>query len=541
MDAKFMKIKKLIIPTITMLIMCSQIMGCASVSSKEMVEMLREGSTIEIEVAVPSYYEEEQGTESNLAWTELGSQSNYQEFRMGFDDLFKVMSFDQGKKNGPCYIDLEGNWTNNSTLHYAMQNKVFMDILKDSDTIKSLTEYVQSNYVDVDESDEKTIRDIAINAYFSLFDDNEVGYANKNSTLTRGEFLAGLVKSDTPVDATIQSNSDLVALVGSDSEQVKLASQALDDSYLDVESKSLDKTTFNGTITRAEAIYIIVQRYFSEEYAQVTGKEKSYSDTANAQDIALRAGIKDKKTNEVPDRWKAGILSLMVNEPNKGMDDELYKAMVVSKQIGLIESEESNWDEALTKGEAIELIINANKAIVARDGYAVDAEIGLNEGVSLNRGNAGNTDTEIEGANGTSEDIELPGEIVEGTALTQEEIEALVASAPTDAYKKNLEAYQEIMETGSWEVPGQGGQAIITEVVGKPGDTSWRQMTDEEARAYKEEKPGSAVGEAELNAGTWSRVYGGKLYFNPYEYEKAIQDNYNPADDGANAEILYFD
>lgn len=387
MDAKFMKIKKLIIPTITMLIMCSQIMGCASVSSKEMVEMLREGSTIEIEVAVPSYYEEEQGTESNLAWTELGSQSNYQEFRMGFDDLFKVMSFDQGKKNGPCYIDLEGNWTNNSTLHYAMQNKVFMDILKDSDTIKSLTEYVQSNYVDVDESDEKTIRDIAINAYFSLFDDNEVGYANKNSTLTRGEFLAGLVKSDTPVDATIQSNSDLVALVGSDSEQVKLASQALDDSYLDVESKSLDKTTFNGTITRAEAIYTIVQRYFSEEYAQATGKEKSYSDTANAQDIALRAGIKDKKTNEVPDRWKAGILSLMVNEPNKGMDDELYKAMVVSKQIGLIESEESNWDEALTKGEAIELIINVNKAIVQRDGYKVDAEIGLNEGVSLNRGN----------------------------------------------------------------------------------------------------------------------------------------------------------
>ena len=97
------------------------------------------------------------------------------------------------------------------------------------------------------------------------------------------------------------------------------------------------------------------------------------------------------------------------------------------------------------------------------------------------------------------------------------------------------------METGSWEVPGQGGLAIITEVVGKPGDTSWRQMTDEEAQAYKEEKPGSAVGEAELNAGTWSRIYGGKLYFNPYEYQKAMQDNYNPADDGANAEILYFD
>ena len=143
--------------------------------------------------------------------------------------------------------------------------------------------------------------------------------------------------------------------------------------------------------------------------------------------------------------------------------------------------------------------------------------------------------------NNLADNEEVEDNIVENEPLTQEELDALIASAPTDAYKKNLEAYQEIMETGSWEVPGQGGLAIITEVVGKPGDTSWRQMTDEEAQAYKEEKPGSAVGEAELNAGTWSRIYGGKLYFNPYEYQKAMQDNYNPADDGANAEILYFD
>lgn len=160
-------------------------------------------------------------------------------------------------------------------------------------------------------------------------------------------------------------------------------------------------------------------------------------------------------------------------------------------------------------------IINANKAIVARDGYAVDLEIGLNEGQAIDREGA----TEIEGANGTSEDIELPGEIVEGTALTQEEIDQLKASAK-DIYQEGIEAYQQIMEEGSWEVPGQGGQSIISEVVGKPGDTSWRQMTDEEARAYMEEKPGSQIGKAELNAGTWNKLFNGKLYFNPYEYEK---------------------
>lgn len=508
--------------------MCSQIMGCASVSSKEMVELLREGSTIEIEVAVPSYYEEEQGTESTLAWTELGSQSNYQEFRMGFDDLFRVMSFDQGKKNGPCYIDLEGNWTNNSTLYYAMQNKVFVDILKDSDTLTDLTEYVQNNYVDVDEIDEKTVRNTAINAYFSLFDDNEVGYANMNSTLTRGEFLAGLVKSDTQVDAGIQANDALVDLVGNDSEQVKIASQALDNSYLDVESKSLDATTFNGTITRAEAVYAIVQRYFSNEYAAVKDNDKAYKDTGNAQDIASRAGIKDKKTNEAPDRWKAGVLSLMTNEPQKGMDKELFKAMVVSKQLGLIEGEESNWDEALTKGEAIELIVRANQAIATRDGYAIDAELGLNEGQVIDRETDDNEQVDTTGANGTSESIELPGDIVEGTALTQEEIDELKATATTDMAKRGVDAYESITQTGSW-TNSQG--AVATEVVGKPGDTSWRQMTDEEAQAALDKNINDIIAKAELKAGTWNKFWDGKIYFNPYEYYNDILEYTESAPD----------
>lgn len=489
-----------------------------------MVELLREGSTIEIEVAVPSYYEEEQGTESTLAWTELGSQSNYQEFRMGFDDLFRVMSFDQGKKNGPCYIDLEGNWTNNSTLHFAMQNKVFVDILKDSDTIKELTEYVQNNYIDVDETDEKNVRNVAINAYFSLFDDNEVGYANMNSTLTRGEFLAGLVKSDTQVDTTIQADDKLIDLVGVDNEQVKLASQALDNSYLDVESKSLDSTTFNGTITRAEAIYTIVQRYFSNEYAAVKDNDKAYKDTGNAQDIASRAGIKDKKTGEVPDRWKAGVLSLMVNEPQKGMDNELYKAMVVSKQLGLISDEESNWDEALTKGEAIELILRANEAIAQRDGYATDAELGLNEGQAIDREN-NNEQVDSTGANGSQGSIEdiNESEIVEGTALTQEEIDALKATATTDMAKRGIEIYESMESTGSWTNPESGTVYTKDDMVGTLGDTSWRQMTDEEAQAALDKDINDIIAKAELKAGTWNKYWDGKVYFNPYKYVEAIE------------------
>ena len=155
----------------------------------------------------------------------------------------------------------------------------------------------------------------------------------------------------------------------------------------------------------------------------------------------------------------------------------------------------------------------------------------LNEGQAIDR-EAG---TEIEGANGTSEDIELPGEIVEGTALTQEEIDQLKASAG-DAYKGRIEGYQQIMEEGTWVVPETGGMTC-SEVVGKPGDTSWRQMTDEEARAYMEEKPGSSIGEAELMNGTWSALFKGKLYFNPYEYEKAMKEAVSQVDSFTEADV----
>lgn len=145
-----------------------------------------------------------------------------------------------------------------------------------------------------------------------------------------------------------------------------------------------------------------------------------------------------------------------------------------------------------------------------------------------------NEQVDTTGANGTSQDIEVDGEIVEGTALTQEELESLLASAQTDGYKERIEGYQQIMETGSWVVPETGGMTC-SEVVGKPGDTSWRQMTDEEAKAYQEKYPYSQIGKAELNAGTWSKLWNGKLYFNPYEYEKAIGNSQQEDIDSGNA------
>ena len=53
MSGKFMNVKRIIIPTLTMIIITSQLMGCASVSQDEALNLLRQGDQIEIEIATP--------------------------------------------------------------------------------------------------------------------------------------------------------------------------------------------------------------------------------------------------------------------------------------------------------------------------------------------------------------------------------------------------------------------------------------------------------------------------------------------------------
>ena len=67
MSGKFMRIKKLILPTLTMVIIASQLMGCAATNESELLQMLNTGQQIEIEIATP--ISEEQGEEKTLDWT----------------------------------------------------------------------------------------------------------------------------------------------------------------------------------------------------------------------------------------------------------------------------------------------------------------------------------------------------------------------------------------------------------------------------------------------------------------------------------------
>ena len=381
MSGKFMKIKRIVIPTITLIIMTSQLLGCSSVTSKEMLDMIDRQEAIVIEVPEP--ISEEQGTTIEYEWTELASLTTYPEFRTTFDDTFNIVPYGTGGKAGTVYIDLSGNQTNNSTLYNALMNQKFAEAWNNTDNIKKIISAVKDTYVDID-SDTEAIT-AALNAYFNLTSDAEPNYYNGNSTLTRGEYLGMLYRASTPVE-DLTDKSGLTESI-EDTDTALFASQIADKSYLTTADSSLNTSTFNSTITRAEAIYTIVQEYYADEYKSVTGKENCYTDAKNGGNIAEKAGFitKDKKTGEVTEKkyWKSYELSYSMQNEAKGMPTDLYKALVVAKNHNLITGDECHWSDGLTKTEAINLITSVYEDLAETNGYINNAERGNATGESI--------------------------------------------------------------------------------------------------------------------------------------------------------------
>ncbi len=354
MSGKFMKIEKIIIPTLTAVMIASQLTGCAVASQSELLTMLQNGEQIEIEVAVPAYAEQEQGTESTIQWVELASLTTNGVLRDGWDDVIGIVKTDKGK-NGLLYVNAEGMNENNNTLSVVMHNREFQKLLESEDSQRSLSTYVAGQYVDVDEVTERSeiLKQvyIGINGYFNLIPDNEVSYANGNSVITRAEALAMVFRADTPV-SELSSPTSLTDAVGENPLNL-YAQGALADSYLDLTSKSLNNLTYNGSITRAEYIYLLMHRYFRDELSAAAPNSQTFTDAKDGGDIAT----KQKFDTALPN-WKSYELTYALQNPDDGLPTELYKGLVVAKELGII-TDETRWDEPITQSDAIELLCKA--------------------------------------------------------------------------------------------------------------------------------------------------------------------------------------
>lgn len=376
MSGKFMSVKRIVIPTITMIIIASQLLGCAAATQSEMLQMINNGDAIEIEIANP--INQEEGAEISVEWTQLDQLTSQPTLRGSMDDIFKIVPFGENSKNGVFYVNLAGEQDGNNTLYNVFANSKFRDDYWNNVAIQSsLAEAAANNYADVEytEGDFQTAMLSAINGYFNILNDSEAGYANMDSTLTRLEAMAAIFKAENPVTDNLSIDAEFNAAVDSSNtnEYTVFASNLSEQSYLDISSGSLDNMTANGTITRGELAYMLVQQYFKADYDKADPKATCYSDAVNGGNIAQEQKFIEDATSKL--HWQSYELSYAINNPDKGCPERMYKALVVAFDKGIITGSECRWDEGVTKADLLEMLTNAYLAMPTQ----ISAERGVGE------------------------------------------------------------------------------------------------------------------------------------------------------------------
>lgn len=399
-----MSVKRVIVPTITMLIIASQLMGCSSVSQSEMLQMINQGDAIEIEVAVP--LNQEQGTEKTVEWTQLDQLTSQPELRSSMENIFKIVAFGDNSKNGVFYVNLDGEQDGNNTLYNVFANNKFREGYWNNVAVqRELAQASAENYADIDyeEGNYKRAMLAGINGYFNILNDSETGFANMDSTITRLEAMSALFKAENPVTDTLSEDNEFREAVdtGNTNEYTIFASNLSEQSYLDIGSGSLDSHTANGTITRGELVYMIVQEYFKTEYDNVDIKGECYADTVNGGNIAVAQKFIEGENKK--EHWQSYELSYALQNPDKGCPERMYKALLVANEKEIIVDKDSRWEEGATKEDLLETLTNAYLALPSQ----VSAERGTGEAPVQSEAPTTEHEETGELGNGTSEDAEL--------------------------------------------------------------------------------------------------------------------------------------
>lgn len=279
------------------------------------------------------------GSGLTISWTPVGELTDHAELRASIDKYLGVTG--EGKsKQGSLYTNIKGKNDYNNVFSVAMNNSA---VKKALNTNKNFIANAACNsYTDLDIDDEEKCVNMALNAYFNLLPDGTE--ANADASLTRAQFMAMVMRADTPV-TEIQTDTAFEKSVGQ-SEYNKYAQSVNKDSYL-----TLNNQLYNSSMTRAEAVYTIVSRYYADSLKNASSSASCYTDAKDGGAVA--------KSD------RASALNNSISNPDSGMDRELYKSLCVAKEKNLLTSARSRWDEAITKNEAIALLrsVYTNKLV----------------------------------------------------------------------------------------------------------------------------------------------------------------------------------
>lgn len=345
MSGKYMKIKRVIIPTLTMVMLSSMLFGCASATKQDTYNMLQESTEIELEYAVPDYDNAEESKVELLPWLQLASLETHPELRTAFEELLGVTVSEDGTKTGIIYTEETGKANQNNTLFNALgKNNLFIDTIRDTEKSEKIESIASDNYTDIE--DNQSIAAV-INAYFELLPDQSEGQFDGDSTISRAQAMTLLMRAITPVNdqQAPETDSDFTAKVG-ETTYTDFAAPMNDYCYINT-SNGLNEKSFESTMSRGEYIYMLTKALFGDEYSsrlEEAGKEETDVDSVTFTTLKDGGDVTYQEA---------------LNSNDKGLPTDMFNIFKKAAAIGFVTEDSLNWDEAITKSEAINLFIDA--------------------------------------------------------------------------------------------------------------------------------------------------------------------------------------
>lgn len=345
MSGKYMKVKKIVIPTLTLILISSMLFGVSACSKKEAKNMSQQASEIEIEYAVPDYDSNiKESKVELLPWLQLSSLETHKELRSAFEKYFNITG-KTGNKEGTLYYNPATQTAEqNVTYLMATQNSAISQYLLSEGYMGEIGELVGDAYTDV-EKDSSEAPYAVINSYFELLPDQEDGKFDGDSTISRAQAMALVMRATTQVNEAQapEENKDFTDKVGQTT-YTNFAAPMDEYSYINT-SNGLNEKSFSSTMTKGEYIALVTNYLRANYLAEIeaNGYVDNYSDTSSVSITTVKdAGdIKYQKA---------------INDADKGVPTDLYNTFKVAIANGyLTEDTLSDWDSALTKADALEL------------------------------------------------------------------------------------------------------------------------------------------------------------------------------------------
>ena len=333
--------KRKTIISLLCLTMGLSIVACGKQENTAIVETTVESTEVENTVTEESKVE-------LLPWLQLSSLETHPELRSAFEELVGVTGT-TGNKEGILYTNpLTTQANQNITLLLAIKNSQFRGYLVSPDELAKLGEIAAENYTDID-VDDVNAPYATINAYFELLPDQEDGQFDGDATISRAQAMTLVMRATTQVNEAQapDEDADFTKAVG-ETQYTNFAAPMNEYTYLNTENGLNDKT-FNTTMSRGEYIYLLTNALFNQS------NYNDYFDGVGMEDESLS---EDVKLTTVKD---GGDISLQeaINNVENGLPTDMYNTLARAVALGFIDEDNLNWDEAITKSEAISLFIDA--------------------------------------------------------------------------------------------------------------------------------------------------------------------------------------